>query len=195
MHWIVFFYVPFKPSMVGMNVIIFRSPGPYVTVIPATPAMIVSIDALSKSNDIQNLKITDLHRHLLFDSSIDPALLAGMDDADDEETSFAGVHDKDTSIAGVPVPNITITINTDDDSDAESDHNSIDPNEANNNSSKSSIHSTRSHIPIHSTTSEPPQHPPEKQELDDTELPELETQVPILHCSERVSVPPSDYIP
>ena len=31
--------------------------------------------------------------------------------------------------------------------------------------------------------------------MDDTQLPELETQVPILQQSERVSVPPSDYIP
>ena len=58
-----------------------------------------------KSNGIQNLKITDLCRHILFDSSLDPALLAGVDDADDEDTSFAGVHNKDTSFTGVPVPN------------------------------------------------------------------------------------------
>ena len=32
-------------------------------------------------------------------------------------------------------------------------------------------------------------------ELDDVELPELETLVPILHQSKRVTVPPSDYIP
>ena len=31
-------------------------------------------------------------------------------------------------------------------------------------------------------------------ELDDLELPELETQVPILHLAERVFIPPSDYI-
>ena len=29
-------------------------------------------------------------------------------------------------------------------------------------------------------SSEPPQHPPEEEETDDTGLPELETQVPIL---------------
>ena len=63
----------------------------------------------------------------------------------------------------------------------ESNHNSIDPNEADDNSSKASVHSTGSHIPIHSITSEPPQHPPDEVEPDDTELPELETQVPILH--------------
>ena len=80
-------------------------------------------------------------------------------------------------------------------SNTESNHNSIDPNEADDNSSKASVHSTGSHIPIHSITSEPPQHPPDEEEPDDTELPELETQVPILHCSERVSVPPSDYVP
>ena len=95
-----------------------------------------------------------------------------MDDIDDEE--------KDTSHAGVPVPNTTIMTNTDDDSDAESNHNSIDPNKANDNSSKASVHSTGSHIPIHSTNSEPPQHPPNEEEPDDTELPDLETQVPIL---------------
>ena len=134
---------------------------------------------------------------------MDPALLAGVDDADDEGTSFAGVHDEDTSFVGVPVPNTTITTNTDDNSDAESDCNSIDPNKADDNSSKSSIHSTRSHLSIHSATTEPPQHPPDEEdnlsedqaELDDVELPQLEIQFPILHQSERVSVPPSDYIP
>ena len=50
-------------------------------------------------------------------------------------------------------------------------------------------------MPIHSTTSEPPQHPPDEEEPDDTEVPELETQLPILCQSEKVSVPPSDYIP
>ena len=88
---------------------------------------------------------------------MDPALLAGVDDADDDEdTSLTGVHDKDTSLAGVPVPMTTITTNTDNDSDAKSDHNSIDPNKADDNSSKASVHSTRSHICIHSATSEPP---------------------------------------
>ena len=105
------------------------------------------------------------------------------------------MQNEDTSLAGVPVPNTTVTINTDDDLDTESNHNSIDPSEAENNSSKASIHSTESHMPIHSRTGEPPQHPPDEEELDDTELPELETQVPILCHSERVSVPPSDYIP
>ena len=47
----------------------------------------------------------------------------------------------------------------DDDLDAESNHNSVDSNEADDNSSKASIHSTGSHVPAHSTTSEPPQHP------------------------------------
>ena len=46
---------------------------PYVTVIPTTPAIIVTFDAISKSDGIQNLKITDVHGHLLFDSSVDPA--------------------------------------------------------------------------------------------------------------------------
>ena len=79
--------------------------------------------------------------------------------------------------------------------DAESDHNSIDPNKAVNNSSKASIHSTRSHISVHSTTSEAPQHPLDEEELDNVEIPKLETHVPTLHQSERVSVPPSGYIP
>ena len=113
------------------------------------------------------------------------------------------MHDEDTCFAGVPVPNTTIVTNTDDNSDAEYDHNSIDPNEANNNSSKTSIHCTRSLLSIHSATREPPHHPPDEKDnlskdqpkLDDIELPELEAQVPILHQSERVSVPPSDYIP
>ena len=52
------------------------------------PTIIATIDALSKSDGIQNLKITNLHRHLLFDS-MDPALLAGVDDDNDEETSLA----------------------------------------------------------------------------------------------------------
>ena len=162
-----------------------HSPGHYMTLhhcCSCNPALIVTINALSKSDGIENLKITDLHGHLLFDSSEDPALLAGVNDTDDkdEDTSLAGVHNKDTSLAGVPVPNTTVMINTDNELDAESDHNSVDPNEADDNSSKASIHSTRSHIPVHSTTSEPPQHPLDEEELDDTQLPELETQVPIL---------------
>ena len=126
----------------------------------------------------------------------------------DEDTSFAGVHDKDTSLAGVHVPKTTIMTN-DETLDAESDHNSIDPNEDDNNSSKASAHSTGSHLSIHSTTIEPTQHPldeehPPNEEdilskdqtnLDDKELPELETLVPVLHQSKRVSVPPSNYIP
>ena len=117
-----------------------------------------------------------------------------MDDDDDEDTSLAGVQGDDTSLAGVPIPTTTIMTNNDDDSDAESDYNSVDPSEADNNSSKSSIHSTRSHIPVHNMTDEPPQHPPDEEEPDNIELPELETQVPVLCQSERVSVPPSDYI-
>ena len=123
-------------------------------------------------------------------------MLAGVDDTDDKDTFLAGVHGNDTSLAGVPVPNTTVAIkNENDDSDAESDHNSIDPNEVDDNSSKASVHSTGSYILVHSTTSEPPQHPPDEEELEDIELPELETQIPILHQSERVSVPPSDHIP
>ena len=150
------------------------------------PTIIATIDALSKSDGIQSLKITNLFRYLLFDSSMDPALLAGVNDTDDEDTSFAGVHDEDTSFAGVPVPTTTIATNADDNSDPESNHNSIDPNEADDNSSKPSIHSTRSHLSIHSEDQTKP---------DNIELPELETQVPILCSSERVSVPPSNYIP
>ena len=171
--------------------------------------MIATIDAIRFTEGIQYLKITNLCRHLLFDSSMDPALLAGVDDADDKDTSFAGVDDEDTSFAGVPVPNTvpntttTITTNTDDNSNAESNHNSIDPNKADVYSSKASIHSTGSHLSVHSTTSEPPQHPLDEEDnisegqtkTDDIELPELETQVPVLHQSERVSVPPSDDIP
>ena len=90
---------------------------------------------------------------------MDPALLAGVDDTDDEDTSIAGVHDEDTSFAGVPVPNTTIMADADDDLDTESDHNPVDPNDADDNSSKASVHSTRNHLSIHSTTSEPLQHP------------------------------------
>ena len=99
------------------------------------------------------------------------------------------MHDEDTSLAGVPVPNTTIMTNADDESDTEPNHNSVDPNEADDNSSKASIHSTGSHIPVHSTSSEPPQHPLDEEELDDTELPELETQAPILCQSKRGFVP------
>ena len=134
---------------------------------------------------------------------MDPALLAGVDDTDDKDTSFAAVHDEDTPFAAVPVPNTTIMTNADDNLDAESNHNSIDPNEADDNTSKASVHRTGSHLSIHSATSEPPQHPPDKEDNlskdqtkpDDIELPELETQVPILHQSKIVSVPPSNYIP
>ena len=128
---------------------------------------------------------------------MDPALLAGVDDNNDKDTSLAGVHGNDTSLVGVPIPTTTIVTNDDDDSDAESDHNSIDPsyNKPDKNSSKASVHSTRSHVPVQSMTSEPPQHSPDEEDLDDTELPELETEVPILHQSERVSGPPSNYIP
>ena len=120
-------------------------------------------------------------------------LLAGVDDTDDKDTSFIGV----------PIPSTTIVTNADDILDAESDHNSIDPNEANDYSSKASVHNTGSHLSIQSATSEPPQHPLDEEDnlsKDQTkpgniELPELETQVPILHQSKRVSVPPSNYIP
>ena len=44
-------------------------------------------------------------------------------------------------------------------------------------------------------TDEPPQHPLDEEELDNIQLPELETQVPVLCQSERVSVLPSNYIP
>ena len=107
-----------------------------------------------------------------------------------KDTSFAGVHDKVTSFAAVPVPkpNTTVATNTDN-LDTESNHNSVDPNVADDNSSKASVHSTGSHICIHSATSEPPQHPLDEEanlsedqtKLDDIELCELETQVPILH--------------
>ena len=86
-----------------------------------------------------------------------------------------------TCLAGVPSPTTTIVTNdNDDDLDSESDHNSVDPNEADKSSSKASIHSTGSHMLVHNTTSEPPQHPPDEEEPDDIELPELETQVPVL---------------
>ena len=96
-----------------------------------------------------------------------------MDDNNDEDTSLAGVQGNNISFASLPIP--IMTNNDDDDLDAESDHNSVGPNEANNNSSKASIHTTRSHAPVHNMTDEPPQHPPDEEELDDIELPELET--------------------
>ena len=116
-----------------------------------------------------------------------------MDDDNDEDTSLAGVQGDNSSLAGGP---ISVTTNdNDDNSDAESNNNSIDPNKAENNSSKASIHSTRSHAPVQNMTDKPPQHPLDDCELDNTQLPELETQVPVLRQSERVSVPPSVYIP
>ena len=62
------------------------------------------------------------------------------------------------------------------------------PNKADDNLSKASVHSTGSLISIHSATSEPPQHPLDEEnnlsedqtKPDDVELPELETQLPIL---------------
>ena len=51
----------------------------------------MTINALGESDRIQNLKITNLHRHHLFDSTKVPALFAGVDDTDDEDTSLAGV--------------------------------------------------------------------------------------------------------
>ena len=43
------------------------------------------------------------------------------------------VHFLSTSFAGVPIPKTTVMTNADNNPDAESDHNSIDPHEANNN--------------------------------------------------------------
>ena len=94
----------------------------------------MTIDALGKSDGIQNLKITYLHGHHIF-NSMGPALLAGGDDNNDKDTSLAGVQGDDTSLAGVPMPTTTITADDDDDFDGESDHNSVDPKKADNNSS------------------------------------------------------------
>ena len=109
---------------------------------------------------------------------MDPTLSAGVDDDNDNDTPLAGVQGNDTPLAGVSIP---ITTNDDDDtSDAESDHNSIDPNEANDNSSKASVHLNRSHTSVHNMMDEPPQLPHHEEELDNTQLPELETKVSIL---------------
>ena len=146
-----------------------HSPGHHMTFCHChsfNPAIIVTINALGKSDGIQNLKITDLCGHLLFDST-DPTLLAGVDDDVDDDTSLAGVQGNDTSLAGVPIPATTIMTNDDDNNlDTESDHNSIDPNKANKSSRKASVYSTGSYAPVHSTTSEPPQHPPDEDEPD-----------------------------
>ena len=37
---------------------------PYITVVPTTPTIIATINALGQSDSIQNLKITNLHGHL-----------------------------------------------------------------------------------------------------------------------------------
>ena len=113
---------------------------------------------------------------------MDPALLAGVDDEDkdnDKDTSLAGVHKDNTSLTGVPILNTNIMTYADNESEEEPNHNSIDPNEANDNSSKVSVYSTGNHISIHSITSEPLQNPPDEE--NDLELPESETPVPILH--------------
>ena len=71
-----------------------HSPGHYTTLhhsCSCNPTIIVTINALSKSDGIQNLKITDLCGHLLF-GSMDTGLLAGVDDNDDEDTSLVAVH-------------------------------------------------------------------------------------------------------
>ena len=84
-----------------------HSPGHYMTLChchSCNPHYNCTIDALGKSDGIQNLKITDLCRHL----STNPALLAGVDDDDDEDTSLARVYGYDNSLAGVPIPNPTI---------------------------------------------------------------------------------------
>ena len=59
---------------------------PYIThhCCSDNPAIIVTSNALGKSNGIQNLKITDLHGHLLFDST-DPALLAGVENDNNDD--------------------------------------------------------------------------------------------------------------
>ena len=56
---------------------------------------------------------------------MDPALFAGVDDNNDDDTSLAGVQGDDTSLAGVLIP-VTINNTDDDNLDAESNHNSID---------------------------------------------------------------------
>ena len=71
------------------------------------PTIIATINALSKPDSIQNLKITNICGHILFDST-DAALLAGADDDDDKDTSLAGVQGKNTSLAGVPIPTCRI---------------------------------------------------------------------------------------
>ena len=81
----------------------YHIPTHQVTVIPTTPTIIVSIDTLGKSDSIQNLKITNLCGHILFDAT-DPALLAGVDGDNDEDTPLAGVQGNDSSLAGVPIP-------------------------------------------------------------------------------------------
>ena len=71
-----------------------------------------------------------------------------------------------------------MTNDNDDDLDAESNHNFIDPNKADDSSSNASMHSTRSHTHVHNMTDEPPQQPPDEEEPDHTELPEMETKFP-----------------
>ena len=81
----------------------YHIPTHQVTVIPTTPTIIVTIDTVGKSDIIQNLKITNLCGHILFDAT-DPAFLVGVDDDNDEDTPLAGVQGNDSSLAGVPIP-------------------------------------------------------------------------------------------
>ena len=86
-----------------------HSPGHHMTLCHChafNPTIIATINALGKSDSIKNLKITDLCKHLLFDST-GPGLLVGVDDDNDKDTSLAGVQGDDTSLAGVPIPVMT----------------------------------------------------------------------------------------
>ena len=72
-----------------------QSPDHYMTLChhcSCTPAIIVSIDAIGKSDVIHNLKITNLCGHHVFHSCMDPALLAGVDDGDDDEETSCKRH-------------------------------------------------------------------------------------------------------
>ncbi len=164
---------------------------PYVTVVPAPDSIVAAVDALGKSDGIQNLKITDLRGRLLYDSTTDTALLAGVDNDEDDQD--------DTSVTGVPVPTDAAEEDNDEDTDSEdeSDHDSIDPNEQDDGSSKASVQDDDDDTPPDPPQEgeDPPPDDGEDVEEDDEGLPQLPVQVPEVRRMTRTSVPPKNYEP
>ena len=114
---------------------------------------------------------------------------AGVDDADDKDTSFIGVHDDDTSLAGVPLPFQQMQITTWTQSLITSHLTGM---------RLMTIQAKHPYTALGTTYAplyEEANLFKDQTELDNIEFLKLETQVPILCQSKRISVPPSDYIP